>query len=250
MISHRSVQQFVLINGFVLTCASLHHGWGPCFLGSFLKLALLYSFVTWATRNKPFLQKPANQGFPFLHFLSGVVIDFGSYTLLDYFASPTISLLLMAPTLFAFDLVFDFFHYWTHRICHHPFLYKHVHKTHHAVYPIEASVTFQHHPLDLLITNTLPLLISIQIIPMDAYTLTVMFWYKSMQEIGGHTGKELKGSSFIPFVWIPRLLGIALTSRDHEVHHRLPGWNFSKRFSLWDRVFGTFFPTQKSLQSS
>jgi sterol desaturase/sphingolipid hydroxylase (fatty acid hydroxylase superfamily) len=75
-----------------------------------------------------------------------------------------------------------------------------------------------------------------------------MMWYKTMQEIAGHSGKKLKGSSFIPCIWLPRAFGIELYSQDHELHHKLPAWNFSKRFSLWDKVFGTFYYEQNSLK--
>lgn len=255
MISIRSVQQFVLINSFITFCATLHHVlFGPSFVGSVIKHGVLYAFISISTRNKPWINSnilTSLQTFPTFYFIIGVGIDAISHIGMEYLArnTPLIPMYYWIPYLFVFDIVFDLFHYWTHRVCHSiPFLYRNVHKTHHGTYPIHAAVTFQHHPLDLILTNLIPLLLSSFIVHLDPFTVTLLLWYKTMQEIAGHSGKLLKGSSFIPCIWLSRWLGIELYSHNHDLHHRLPAWNFSKRFSLWDKVFGTFYQEHNSLE--
>ena len=64
--------------------------------------------------------------------------------------------------------------------------------------------------------------------------------YKSFVEIAGHSGKYVNGSSFPLCIYLPRLFGIELYTCDHHLHHATYFCNYSKRFKLWDRVFGTF----------
>jgi len=147
---------------------------------------------------------------------------------------------------FLFEIIFDFFHYWTHKIIHKiPWLYKITHKIHHKHnYPISIT-TFYQDPIDLLITNSLPQIITITILHLcgiyfNLTTFLLITTFKVFVEIFGHSGMKFNGSSFIQFVWLPRLLGIELTTRDHDFHHYNSKYNFSKRFKLWDIVFGTY----------
>jgi sterol desaturase/sphingolipid hydroxylase (fatty acid hydroxylase superfamily) len=39
---------------------------------------------------------------------------------------------------------------------------------------------------------------------------------------------------------LPKWLNIELYCEDHDIHHSVNNCNYSKRFSLWDKVFGTF----------
>ncbi|HDY86814.1 MAG TPA: hypothetical protein ENH82_01720 [bacterium] len=54
-------------------------------------------------------------------------------------------------------------------------------------------------------------------------------------------GKEMDKSSSCPqFYWLPKWLGWELKPADHYKHHTHFNCNYSKRFSLWDRTFGTY----------
>jgi sterol desaturase/sphingolipid hydroxylase (fatty acid hydroxylase superfamily) len=65
--------------------------------------------------------------------------------------------------------------------------------------------------------------------------------YKTSVEIAGHTGKKLyPTSSFPQFPWLVKYFNIELYTEDHDIHHRLLKYNFSKRLSLWDKIFGTY----------
>lgn len=149
--------------------------------------------------------------------------------------------LLFIPRSFCFEVGFDFFHYCFHRLCHTvPYLYRHIHSHHHANPAITVYTTFEQHPVDLILTNTIPILCITFLMRPNHLFMFLFFWYKSFLEISGHLGKENKGLSFPQCIWIPKSLGISLKSKDHNYHHIRPLKNFSKRFSLWDRVFGTF----------
>lgn len=59
-------------------------------------------------------------------------------------------------------------------------------------------------------------------------------------EISGHIGKRMHPtSSFSQFIWLPKFFNIELYTEDHDLHHSHNNCNYSKRFSLWDKVFGT-----------
>jgi len=177
-----------------------------------------------------FLQTYSIEGLTFLYAL----------TMSPSTTSIPMELLLFLPRSFLFELIFDFFHYWTHRLIHtYPIAYNYIHRLHHDNPLINSYNTFRHTILDMAITNTFPFLTAMYLCPVPRYTLVLLFWLKNIIEVSGHTGKDTT-SSFIQCIYLPRSLGIEIYSRDHSLHHFNPRVNFSKRFSIWDKVFGTF----------
>lgn len=157
-------------------------------------------------------------------------------------------LLLFIPKTFLLEVVFDFFHYWAHRICHHRKLYW-IHKTHHAHQHPKGITVFYQDPLDLIINNVIPFFLASHIISLSVYQMALFVPYKTFIEVSGHLGRRLYPiSSFSQFIWLPRLLGIEIYSEDHDAHHTKIKYNFSKRFTLWDRVFGTFKRLDKTTE--
>jgi len=155
-------------------------------------------------------------------------------------------LLFFIPISFLFEIIFDFFHYWTHRIIHkNKLLYNFLHKKHHKFQHPTSIITFYQNPFDLMITNSFPNIISIFImksldVNLTFFQLVLLNVYKMYIEISGHIGKNPKSSSFVQFMWLPRLFSIELYAKNHDLHHTLNNCNYSKRFSLWDKVFGTY----------
>ncbi|KAF1335324.1 Fatty acid hydroxylase, partial [Globisporangium splendens] len=149
--------------------------------------------------------------------------------------------LLFIPKSLAFEIIFDFFHFSAHWICHQvPWLYQHAHKRHHIhLHPCPLS-TYEQDIIDVYLTNMTPYLFASYLgFSMSTFQLHLIFAYKTYVEVAGHCGLEIKGSSFPQFPWIS-YLSICLRVHDHDLHHTHPKFNFAKRFSLWDKVFGTF----------
>ena len=147
------------------------------------------------------------------------------------------------PFTFYYECVFDFFHYWSHRYTHtNKYLYRKIHKHHHTYNHPIPIITFYQDPLDLIITNTIPTVFTLLLCPqMSLFEFNVIQMYKSYIEICGHCGRELfPTSSFCQFIWLPRYFGMELYAEDHDIHHSHNNCNYSKRFALWDKVFGTY----------
>ena len=153
------------------------------------------------------------------------------------------ALLVFIPMSLCFEIIFDFFHYWSHRFLHTINLSWH--KTHHSYINLKPAITFYQHWMDLLLTNSLPLLFTERIVqsvyPLSTFEVSALVTYKIFTEVSGHLGhKGYPTSSFPQCIWLPRLLGIELYCEDHNLHHTNTNYNFAKRFSLWDKVFGTY----------
>eukprot|EP00516_Mucochytrium_quahogii_P011245 CAMPEP_0203790250 /NCGR_PEP_ID=MMETSP0100_2-20121128/3938_1 /ASSEMBLY_ACC=CAM_ASM_000210 /TAXON_ID=96639 /ORGANISM=" , Strain NY0313808BC1" /LENGTH=234 /DNA_ID=CAMNT_0050693363 /DNA_START=580 /DNA_END=1284 /DNA_ORIENTATION=- len=149
---------------------------------------------------------------------------------------------------FLYETVFDFFHYWTHRVCHEvPWLYR-FHKSHHKFLHPSPLATFHQHPFDIAFTNILPNLLALSLlrrftgVNFYGFEYTLLMSYKTFVEIAGHAGIESHATSFPQFAPLPKALNMELRSNDHDLHHSAPlkACNYSKRFTLWDKVFGTY----------
>ena len=156
-----------------------------------------------------------------------------------------IDLIYFIPVSFIFEIMFDLFHYITHRIMHHNFFYKYSHKKHHK-FPHPSSITtYYQHSFDIIITNVIPTFLTLyimsQYICISYYMFTLINMYKTYIEIAGHCGKHLVNTASFPqFIWLPRIFNIELHTKDHDLHHSINNCNYAKRFSLWDKLFGTF----------
>ena len=156
-------------------------------------------------------------------------------------------LIYFIPISFYYEIIFDFFHYITHYISHSKYIYPYTHKLHHKhKYPIPI-LTFYHHPLDLIITNMIPNLITIYLCfsNISLFQYKLISTYKTFIEISGHSGKQYNGSSFIQFFWLPKFFNIHLKTEDHDLHHSANNCNYGKRFTLYDKIFGTYKKLKK-----
>jgi sterol desaturase/sphingolipid hydroxylase (fatty acid hydroxylase superfamily) len=107
------------------------------------------------------------------------------------------------PKSFIFEIIFDFFHYWAHRLLHtYPALYINIHKKHHKFKYPTSIITFYQEPVDLILTNTIPQFLTLLVLPRTSlfqYMITLSF--KEFIEISGHCGKRTyPNCSFSQFI--------------------------------------------------
>jgi len=93
-----------------------------------------------------------------------------------------------------------------------------------------------------MITVSIPTVLSLMLIPaVSLFEFQLCMVYKMFSEISGHSGKILSPTSCFPqCIWLPRALSIQLYTEEHDLHHSSNDYNYAKRFSCWDRVFGTY----------
>lgn len=149
---------------------------------------------------------------------------------------------LYLPFRFYFEVVFDFCHYWFHRLLHVPGIYRYLHKTHHKFLNPSILTTFYIHPLDVLLTNVFPLTIAFHATPsMPMFIWNVVMVNNVFVEMVGHMGKVVNLNEYYSiYSWIPHYHKIRTNPTDHDLHHSRNECNYSKRFRLWDLVFGTY----------
>lgn len=259
MISARSARHFLVINGIIgsvglLQWASLVWLSTPAHaLFTFCRnLAIAYGIEA-ASAHMPFL----NQGYQapvekyrgeFTVYVVQASLIEAAFTalvcsLFPFADSSSVQLLTFIPLSFLFEVIYDFFHYWSHRLMHT--YYVDLHKSHHRHIHLRPILAFYQNGVDLVLTNGLPFLATEFLIScvyrLSAFEVALLVSYKVFLEVAGHTGKASRPTTSFPqCYWLPRALGIELAAEDHNVHHTHTGTNFSKRFTLWDRVFGTF----------
>ena len=275
MISSRSLKNYLLINGFILCISLLEYKTIHYIEGLYTQIQIQIACILciFLSRNYLLVQYIANrikdrenihpkyakiedytEGYPheFLtNLVSSTIVETATYVCIKevFYETGSIiyyqDLVFFIPCSFIFEVIFDFFHYWTHRILHtNKWLYIHIHKKHHKYsYPMPI-LTYYHSPLDLIITNSIPQMITLGMFPyISLFQFNLILTYKTFIEISGHSSKKMYPSgSFSQCIWIPRFLDISLYTEDHTLHHSNNNCNYSKRFSLWDKVFNTYTP--------
>lgn len=244
-----SVQKFIFINGALLSLGMFLYWQNNPFGLLIVKLALFY-VIRYTTRDKKLLgveNKKLNPYVTFFNIIKSIVIDFIS--LYFCYQLPTLDIfyetLWFFPKSFLFELWFDLGHYLTHRFAHNKIVYS-IHKLHHKyTNNISSETTFYHSFLDLLLTNCIPFIMASHLAPMTKLQIILSLVYKTFLEISGHIGVDLKSFSFPQCAWLVKKLDIQLRAKDHYFHHTKHKYNFSKRFSIWDKAFGTYYTDEE-----
>ncbi|XP_052281980.1 fatty acid hydroxylase domain-containing protein 2-like isoform X2 [Dreissena polymorpha] len=122
-----------------------------------------------------------------------------------------------------FSLVEEFFFYYTHRLLHHPKLYKQIHKRHHEWTAPIGIVSIYAHPLEHLISNVLPPALGPLL--MGSHISTTWLWFSLalMSTTIAHCGYHL------PLLPSPEA---------HDYHHLKFNQNFGV-LGVLDRLHGT-----------
>mmetsp|Transcript_6460 Transcript_6460/g.7386 ORF Transcript_6460/g.7386 Transcript_6460/m.7386 type:complete len:364 (+) Transcript_6460:167-1258(+) len=155
---------------------------------------------------------------------------------------------------FLLEIVFDLFHYCVHRLLHeNKVLYRSVHRHHHKYLHPTPLTTYCQNPLEIILSNTLPLFMTMVLSPFTLNHLEshLFMAYKTFVEIAGHAGIETNSTSFPQANILPKLFNIQLRTNDHDLHHTRihQPCNYAKRFTLWDKVFQTYY-TDKRIHKS
>lgn len=131
-------------------------------------------------------------------------------------------------------LIHDAYFYTTHRLMHHPKLFRHVHRVHHYSTNPSPWTAYAFHPLEAIIEAG--------IIPVLAFTLPVtppalglFLLFQFFFNVYGHLGFELFPANFHK-TWMGRWVSTGVA---HNQHHQHFHGNYGLYTLIWDRLFGT-----------
>jgi sterol desaturase/sphingolipid hydroxylase (fatty acid hydroxylase superfamily) len=131
-------------------------------------------------------------------------------------------------------VVHDAYFYWTHRLMHHPRIFKYFHLVHHRSTNPSPWAAYAFHPLEAIVeAGILPVFLFTM--PLHITHVGFFFLFMIVYNVYGHLGYELYPRGFNrSFIgkWIN-------TSINHNLHHQYFKGNYGLYFLWWDRWMGT-----------
>lgn len=226
--------------------ASLERGFWYVLLAGFAWLGLHVVFAKWLSSRRISDQRPTarQMGREVLYSLRslavyGLVGGFMAFSVVSnwtpmYFRIEHYGWTWFAASILLTILIHDTYFYWTHRLMHHPRLFRWMHRTHHlstnpspwAAYSFSASEAFVQ-------AGIAPLVIFI--IPIHPLAFSTFMLWQIAFNVLGHCGFEMFPGWFVR-CWSGRILN---TATHHAQHHETNRANFSLYFNYWDRLMGT-----------
>lgn len=140
-------------------------------------------------------------------------------------------------SLVALIVAHDAWFYWTHRLIHHPRLFRRVHRTHHKSYNPSPWTAYSFDISEAAVNAAfLPLILIV--LPASYLAVFVFLLHMIVRNAVGHCGYEL-----FPSRRDGRpVLDWMTTVTHHDLHHAQAGWNYGLYFTWWDRLMGTEHP--------
>ena len=137
-------------------------------------------------------------------------------------------------SLLVYLLVHDSWFYWTHRLMHHPALFRPVHAVHHASRPPTAWAAMSFHPWEAL-TGAFVIPALVFVLPLHVGVVLAVLLVMTLMGTTNHMGWEMFPS------WLVRGAGgkFLITATHHQLHHELYACNYGLYFRFWDRLCGT-----------
>lgn len=131
-------------------------------------------------------------------------------------------------------LVHDAYFYWTHRMMHHPRIFKWMHLIHHKSTNPSPWAAFSFHPAEAVVEAGI-MAVLVMIMPLHAIHIAVFFALQMLYNVYGHLGWELYPAWFRK----SRIGRWINTSSAHNAHHQFFHGNYGLYFLWWDRWCGT-----------
>ncbi len=152
-----------------------------------------------------------------------------------YFDIDDYGIAYLIGSFLAMVVIHDTFFYWTHRLIHHPKIFRPVHIIHHQSTNPSPWAAFSFHPLEATLSiGIIPIIIFF--IPAHPLIIGLFLTNMTLVNVMGHLGFE-----FFPIwfrkSWIGKFYN---TATNHDLHHSLSKGNYGLYFSIWDKWMGTY----------
>lgn len=185
----------------------------------------------------------------FSHFCIQTPLIMGTYSFMKFFDIPYLYKDMPAWYVLAFQIlaclmIEDTWHYFMHRLLHHPRIYKYIHKVHHNFSAPFGIVAEYAHPLETMILG-IGFFIGVLIFCNHLILNWAWVTLRLIETIEVHSGYD---------IWTPlHLLPFYGGAKFHDFHHMNFNGNYSSTFTYWDKLFGTdagFNKYQEELKAS
>lgn len=131
-------------------------------------------------------------------------------------------------------IIHDTYFYWSHRLAHHPRVFRFVHRVHHESRNPSPFAALAFHPSEALLQAVWAVPVA-RALPIPSSVWLVFAFVAMFINVLGHCGVEL-----YPRSWATHpVLGWLNTATAHNQHHLTLHRNFGLYFTFWDRVMGT-----------
>jgi len=134
-------------------------------------------------------------------------------------------------------LIHDTYFYWTHRLMHHPRLFKLFHLTHHRSVNPSPWAAFAFSPLEAVVEAGV-IVVIVFLIPIHKYAIILFLLLMTVYNVYGHLGYEI----YPKWVVSSRLGRWLNTSTNHNMHHKFFKGNYGLYFRFWDELMKTTHP--------
>lgn len=128
----------------------------------------------------------------------------------------------------------DAYFYFTHRLLHHPRLFRRVHAVHHRSRNPSPWAAYAFHPLEAVVQAAfLPLFLLVA--PLHWAVIVLFLLYMIVRNVLGHSGVEIYPCGAYdrrPWRWVT-------STTHHHLHHQAARGNYGLYFTWWDRWLGT-----------
>lgn len=137
-------------------------------------------------------------------------------------------------SVFLYLVAHDTWFYWTHRLMHRPWWFRHAHAVHHASRPPTAWAAMAFHPWEAL-TGALVIPALVFVVPIHVGALGLVLTIMTVMGVTNHMGWEM----FPRWLVNGRLGDWLITATHHQRHHDAYRGNYGLYFRFWDKACGT-----------
>ena len=128
----------------------------------------------------------------------------------------------------------DTWFYFTHRVMHHPKLFRHTHAGHHRSVEPTPWASFAFDPIEAVSSAWL-LPVMALFVPIHWGVAVLILMAMSLNSVFNHAGWEVYPKRWVEGWWGRHVI----TASHHNLHHTKFTGNYGLYFRFWDRVMGT-----------
>jgi sterol desaturase/sphingolipid hydroxylase (fatty acid hydroxylase superfamily) len=128
----------------------------------------------------------------------------------------------------------DTWFYFTHRVMHHPKLFKHTHAGHHRSVQPTPWASFSFDPIEAVSSAWLLPVLAL-VLPIHWGVALFILMAMTVNSVFNHAGWEVYPKRWIDGFWGRHVI----TASHHNLHHTKFTGNYGLYFRFWDKVMGT-----------